>query len=109
MERKLFTALQGDQAEKLNDALSRQGFRRSLNVLYRPSCADCQACYSARIRVADFEPSRSQWRVIRRNAPLRRRATSPWATEEQFALFRRYLEDVYVGHGRGDPGPLASH
>ena len=29
MERKLFTALQGDYAETLNDALSKQGFRRS--------------------------------------------------------------------------------
>ena len=34
MERKLFTALQGDQAQRLNDALSKQGFRRSQNVLY---------------------------------------------------------------------------
>lgn len=102
MERKLFTALQGDQAEKLNDALSRQGFRRSQNVLYRPSCADCQACYSARIRVADFEPSRSQWRVIKRNAVLRRRATSPWATEEQFALFRRYLDGRHAQGGMAD-------
>ena len=40
-ERKLFTALQGEQAEKLNNALSKQGFRRSQNVLYRPSCTDC--------------------------------------------------------------------
>ncbi|MEO0371503.1 MAG: arginyltransferase, partial [Pseudomonadota bacterium] len=36
MERKLFTALQGDNAQKLNDSLSKQGFRRSQNVLYRP-------------------------------------------------------------------------
>ncbi len=102
MERKLFTALQGDQAERLNDALSRQGFRRSQNVLYRPSCADCQACYSARIRVADFEPSRSQARVMKRNAGLRRRATSPWATEEQFSLFRRYLDGRHADGGMAD-------
>ena len=47
MERKLFTALQGDQAQRLNDALSKQGFRRSQNVLYRPSCAECTGCMSA--------------------------------------------------------------
>ena len=73
MERKLFTALQGEQAERLNDALSKQGFRRSQNVLYRPSCAECSACLSARIRVADFTPSRSQRRIRRRNGALRRR------------------------------------
>ena len=48
MERKLFTALQGDYAEQLNNALSKQGFRRSQNVLSRPSCAECSACLSAR-------------------------------------------------------------
>ena len=102
MERKLFTALQGDNADRLNDALSKQGFRRSQNVLYRPSCADCQACYSARIRVADFAPSRGQARVLRRNGHLKRRATSPWATEEQFALFRRYLDGRHATGGMAD-------
>lgn len=102
MERKLFTALQGDAAETLNDSLSKQGFRRSQNVLYRPSCADCQACLSARIRVADFEPSKSQRRARRRNADLRREATSPWATEEQYALFRRYLDSRHADGGMAD-------
>lgn len=102
MERKLFTALQGEHAEKLNDSLSKQGFRRSQNVLYRPSCADCSACLSARIRVADFAPTRSQRRTQKRNAALRRQATSPWATEEQFALFRRYLESRHADGGMAD-------
>ncbi len=92
MERKLFTALQGDQAGILNDSLSKQGFRRSQNVLYRPSCADCTACLSARIRVEDFVASRSQRRTLNRNSELRRDATSPWATEDQYALFRKYLD-----------------
>ncbi|KPP87273.1 MAG: arginine-tRNA-protein transferase [Rhodobacteraceae bacterium HLUCCA08] len=102
MERKLFTALQGEAAERLNDALSKQGFRRSQNVLYRPSCADCSACMSARIRVEDFTPSRSQRRVARRNGYLERRATSPWATEEQYALFRAYLDSRHADGGMAD-------
>ena len=101
-ERKLFTALQGEGAEKLNNSLSRQGFRRSQNVLYRPSCADCAACLSARIRVADFTPSRSQRRVLSRNAALKRAATSPWATEEQFSLFRTYLDSRHADGGMAD-------
>lgn len=101
-ERKLFTALQGEGAEKLNNALSRQGFRRSQNVLYRPSCADCAACLSARIRVADFAPTRTQRKLLRRNAHLKRTATSPWATEEQFALFRRYLDHRHADGGMAD-------
>lgn len=102
MERKLFTALQGEYAERLNDTLSKQGFRRSQNVLYRPSCSECSACLSARIRVADFEPSRSQRRTARRNAHLHREATSPWATEEQYALFRAYLDSRHADGGMAD-------
>ena len=102
MERKLFTALQGDGAQRLNDALSKQGFRRSQNVLYRPSCSDCAACLSARIDVAEFAPSKSQKRTLRRNARLERRATSAWATEDQYALFRRYLESRHATGGMAD-------
>jgi arginine-tRNA-protein transferase len=102
MERKLFTALQGDHADTLNDALSKQGFRRSQNVLYRPSCADCAACMSARIRVADFAPSRSQRRTANRNADLARRVRSSWASEDQFALFRRYLDSRHATGGMAD-------
>jgi arginine-tRNA-protein transferase len=102
MERKLFTALQGEYAVKLNDSLSKQGFRRSQNVLYRPSCAECSACLSARIRVADFRPTKSQKRALRRNARLRREATSPWATEDQYALFRAYLDSRHADGGMAD-------
>jgi arginyl-tRNA--protein-N-Asp/Glu arginylyltransferase len=102
MERKLFTALQGDGAEKLNNALSKQGFRRSQNVLYRPSCADCSACLSARIRVADFAPSKSQKRVAKKNSNLMRTASSPWATESQYALFRDYLDSRHATGGMAD-------
>ncbi len=102
MERKLFTALQGEMAAKLNDSLSKQGFRRSQNVLYRPSCAECSACMSARINVSRFSPSRSQRRVEKRALHLDRRATSPWATEEQYNLFREYLDGRHATGGMAD-------
>jgi len=102
VERKLFTALQGEEAERLNDALSKQGFRRSQNVLYRPSCADCAACYSARIRVDAFAPTRSQRRVLRRNAALVRQASTPWATEDQYQLFHTYLNARHAEGGMAD-------
>lgn len=102
MERKLFTALQGEGAEALNNSLSKQGFRRSQNVLYRPTCADCAGCLSARIEVAAFAPSKGQKRVLKRNAHIMRRATSPWATEEQYELFRTYLESRHAAGGMVD-------
>ncbi|WP_424943330.1 arginyltransferase [Aliiroseovarius crassostreae] len=101
-ERKLFTALQGEHAAQLNDTLSKQGFRRSQNVLYRPSCAECNACLSARIRVADFKPTKSQKRTVRKNDFLIRRARAPWATEDQFDLFRTYLDSRHADGGMAD-------
>ncbi|MEM9716589.1 MAG: arginyltransferase, partial [Pseudomonadota bacterium] len=102
IERKLFTALHGEHAVKLNDALSAQGFRRSQNVLYRPSCADCQACMSVRIRVDDFMPSRSQKRVMKKCEDLTCMASTPWATEPQFDLFKRYLAARHADGGMAD-------
>ncbi|RMH41039.1 MAG: arginyltransferase [Alphaproteobacteria bacterium] len=102
LERKLFTALHGEHANLLNDALSKQGFRRSQNVLYRPSCSECTACLSARIRVADSRPNRTQRRILRRNAGLTRHVGSAWATEEQYALFRRYLDARHADGGMAD-------
>ncbi|WP_170572209.1 arginyltransferase [Ruegeria atlantica] len=102
MERKLFTALQGEGADQLNNSLSQQGFRRSQNVLYRPSCTDCAACLSARIDVSAFRPSKSQKRTAKRNSYLQRRANSPWATDEQYDLFRRYLDTRHADGGMAD-------
>lgn len=102
MERKLFTSLQGGAAQRLNDSLSKQGFRRSQNVLYRPSCADCAACLSARINVEEFKPSKSQRRTEKRNRGLVRRAISPWATDDQYLLFQRYLMDRHADGGMAD-------
>lgn len=102
MERKLFTSLQGDGAVRLNDNLSKQGFRRSQNVVYRPSCSECSACLSARIRVADFVPTRTQRKVMNRAAKVLRHPTSAWATEDQYALFRRYLDARHATGGMAD-------
>lgn len=102
VERKLFTSLQGAEADGLNNALSQQGFRRSQNVVYRPSCTDCSSCLSARIVVEDFAPTKSQRRVLRRNGHLVQEAKTPWASEEQFDLFRRYLAGRHASGGMAD-------
>ncbi len=47
--------------------LMTQGFRRSGDQSYRPHCPDCNACQSIRINVANFKPSKSQKKTIKRN------------------------------------------
>ncbi len=103
VERKLFTQLNDrETADTLNSRLTAQGFRRSRNVIYRPACEECAACMSARIRVADFKPTRSHRKILARNADIRRDSASPWATEEQFELFRRYLRSRHSSGGMTD-------
>lgn len=103
-ERKLFTAVYGESAQKINDTLSKQGFRRSQNVLYRPACTECSACMSARIKVADFRPSKTQRRILNAIKKLKvtRSITSPWATEYQFDLFSSYLDARHASGGMVD-------
>ncbi len=98
-ERKVFTEVKGPQAEALNDALGRIGFRRSQSVAYRPSCIDCRACVSVRVVAGEFRPSASQKRDIRRNDDLVSTMCRPWATSEQFELLQSYLAARHPGGG----------
>lgn len=46
------------------------GFRRSGTQVYRPHCASCHACESIRLPVGQFTPSKSQKRILKRNADV---------------------------------------
>jgi leucyl-tRNA---protein transferase len=99
LERKVFTELGGINAPELNDALSKIGFRRSQGVAYRPSCLDCSACVSVRVLSKEFTPNASQRKILKRNSDVVVNACKPWATEEQFALLRRYLSARHPSGG----------
>ncbi|WP_394270368.1 arginyltransferase [Qipengyuania sp.] len=101
-ERKVFTELRGQNADELNEALGRIGFRRSQTVAYRPSCLDCQACVSVRVAATEFVPSTSQKRTLRANRDIEVSECRPWATDEQFQLLRRYLASRHPGGGMAE-------
>ncbi len=84
-------------------ALAR-GFRRSGDIVYRPHCRGCQACVAVRIPVDAFRPDRSQRRCLARNADVDVRIVPAERTDEQFALYRRYLEARHAGGGMDDHG-----
>ena len=98
-ERKVFANLPFSDGAHVNDELTIAGFRRSQNIAYRPACETCDACVSARVPVADFVFSRSQRRVLARNADLSRDLVEAEATTEQFDLLRRYLGARHPGGG----------
>lgn len=83
-----------------------RGFRRSGGHVYRPHCADCRACVASRVPVADFVPDRSQRRCLKRNADLVIRLVPPARSEENFALYRRYLAARHPDGGMDDPGEV---
>ena len=102
VERKLFTALYGSNSRRLNNSLSKQGFRRSQNVLYRPSCSNCKACMSARISSPKFKLSKSQKRIQFRNKDVIRVVKPPVATDQQYDLFKRYINARHPNGGMSD-------
>ncbi|ODS62516.1 MAG: arginyltransferase [Arenimonas sp. SCN 70-307] len=81
------------------------GFRRSGGHVYRPYCGGCRACISVRIPVDRFEPGRSHKRCLARNADLELRIAPARRTDENFALYRRYLDTRHAGGGMDDPAP----
>jgi len=102
VERKVFTELSGRHAGELNEALGRIGFRRSQSVAYRPSCIDCSACVSVRVLAAEFTPSATQRKLLRRHADLEVTACKPWTTQEQYELLQRYLAIRHPGGGMAE-------
>jgi arginine-tRNA-protein transferase len=77
------------------------GFRRSGGHVYRPRCPSCRACVPVRVNVRDFRPDRSQRRCLRDNADIQPGMVAPLRTDENFALFRRYLDRRHAD------GPMA--
>ncbi len=105
-ERKVFTHLVGRRAVSLNDALTHSGFRRSQTIAYRPACDHCKACVSVRILCDEFTPSRTQRRILARNADIAATISDAHADAEQFALFRAYLDSRHSDGGMADMAML---
>lgn len=101
-ERKVFANLPFSNGAHVNDELTHAGFRRSQNIAYRPACEGCDACVSVRLPVEDVRLSRTQKKVLARNADLSRDLVEAEATQEQYGLLKRYLSARHPGGGMTD-------
>ncbi|MEM7019773.1 MAG: arginyltransferase [Pseudomonadota bacterium] len=90
---------------RLYGLLSRQGFRRSGEHLYRPHCRECQACISVRVRVNEFEPTRSHRRTWKKNSDLVVKPTAPRYRPEHFRMYAQYISQRHRGGGMDNPTP----
>jgi arginine-tRNA-protein transferase len=95
-----------DPKSRMNRAmyteLSDLGFRRSGNYVYRPHCEGCQACVPVRIPVRQFQPTRQQLKVWRRNQDLVVSSGTSTFKEEHYALYADYINSR---HSDGDMFP----
>lgn len=95
-----------DPNQKMNSQLYRQlselGFRRSGGHVYRPQCAECQACIPARVPVSRFAPSRQQRRCWKRNRDLHVIPLDSIDDDEHYELYARYISER---HSDGDMYP----
>jgi arginyl-tRNA--protein-N-Asp/Glu arginylyltransferase len=98
-ERRLVTSLDRAAADDRHEQLMQVGFRRAQRFAYRPACPGCRACVPVRIPVARFATTRGWRRILRRNADLVACERPLVATEEQFALFSRYLAGRHAEGG----------
>jgi len=74
--------------------LMSQGFRRSGDQVYRPHCVNCTACQSIRLPVADYKPSKSQKRLLKKNQHL----TIKISTQQQenyYLLYEKYINAIH--------------
>lgn len=98
-EQQLFTELSGKNSQRLFEELSYAGFRRSHQIIYRPTCPGCNACKSVRIPVTDFVWTKSWKRVVKRNRSLSIAKVGLKVSAEQYRLFNRYIQSR---HGDGE-------
>ncbi len=90
-EQKVLTALD-EVSAPLAPLLTQRGFRRMQNMFYRQQCPSCRACIATRLKLKDFKPGDSFRRVLKKNAQLIFSVDAPDASDENYALFSRYLK-----------------
>ncbi len=90
-ERLLVFVEEQDSTLYAYNGLIAAGFRRSGEQVYRPHCEQCQACQSIRIPVFDFQPSRNQKRIGKRNSDIKV-TVSHTDKPEYYELYCRYIE-----------------
>jgi len=85
--------------------LTRTGFRRSGDMIYRPHCARCAACVSVRVSATQFRSTRSQRRVWRRNLDVEVTPEPAEFNAEHFELYLKYQAARHPSSSMYDPDP----
>jgi arginine-tRNA-protein transferase len=85
-------------SETRYEQLLNRGWRRFGRTLFRPACQACRACQSLRVCVPEFQPSRSQRRVlsrVKKSLDIKLQVRKPAATAEHIRLYNLYHADMH--------------
>lgn len=88
--------------------LIQAGFRRSGEQIYRPHCPTCQKCQSIRVDVRQFKPSKSQKRILNKNADVQCRIVeygSAYFNQQLAQYFDLYSQYICARHQDGSMFP----
>lgn len=72
------------------EALIERGWRRFGNMFFRPICEGCTSCESFKIDVQNYEFSKSQRRILRKNEETKIVIQRPQVTSKHLELFEKY-------------------
>ena len=68
----------------------KRGWRRFGQLFLRPNCEGCSECKSIKIDVKNFEFSKSQRRVIRKNQDLKMVIQKPTLTKKHVRIYNKF-------------------
>lgn len=90
--RMLFVDPNEPMTNSMLSELSRQGFRRSGDFVYKPECKHCHQCISIRVPVTEFKANKSQKRTLKKNQDLTQKVIqSADATALHYELYAQYI------------------
>ena len=98
-ENLIFTDLTKFTKVNILENLSKEGFRRSENIFYKPNCKNCSACLSTRIIINKFIYTNSFKRIINKNKDLKIQISSAKCSKKHYELFKKYLN---FKHSKGE-------
>lgn len=89
---------------RIFSALADGGFRRSGELIYKPSCNSCAQCLACRIPVADFKINSMQKKAWKRNQDLKvTLIPAHQATQEHAQLYVKYIQHRHADKQSSPP------
>ena len=74
--------------------LMSQGFRRSGEQIYRPHCINCSACQSLRVLTNEYNPTKSQKRLLKKNNEFNVKVQDE-LQDNYYPLYENYINVVH--------------